>query len=96
MQALNRRVTASICAAFLTAFVTQGFAAAQQAKSTMPNVIVAMTYDQGFGDLSLHGNPVLRTSHLDTLAADSVQAKPFYVHRVCTSTRASLFTGRYP
>ncbi len=96
MQDLNRRVTASFCAAFLTAFVTQGSAAAQQANSTMPNVIVVMTDDQGFGDLSLHGNPVLRTPHLDALAADSVQVKQFYVHPVCTPTRASLFTGRYP
>jgi arylsulfatase A-like enzyme len=60
------------------------------------NVILIMTDDQGFGDLSVHGNPVLETPHLDRLASESVQLQHFYVHPVCTPTRAALFTGRHP
>ncbi len=60
------------------------------------NVIVVMTDDQGWGDLSLHGNPVLETPALDRLAAESVQLQQFYVHPVCTPTRAALFTGQQP
>lgn len=60
------------------------------------NVIVVMTDDQGWGDLSLHGNPVLETPALDRLAAESVQLQQFYVHPVCTPTRAALFTGQHP
>ncbi len=60
------------------------------------NVILVMTDDQGWGDLSLHGNPVLETPHLDRLAAESVRLQNFYVHPVCTPTRAALMTGRHP
>ena len=38
-----------------------------------PNVIIVMTDDQGYGDLSIHGNPVLRTPNLDRLASESIR-----------------------
>ena len=60
------------------------------------NVIIVMTDDQGWGDLSLHGNPALETPALDRLAAESVQLRQFYVHPVCTPTRAALMSGRHP
>jgi arylsulfatase A-like enzyme len=60
-----------------------------------PNVLLIMTDDQGYGDISLHGNPLLKTPHLDRLAAQSVEFKNFYVAPVCAPTRASLLTGRY-
>ncbi|MFO0918885.1 MAG: arylsulfatase [Planctomycetaceae bacterium] len=60
-----------------------------------PNVIVIMTDDQGFGDLGCHGNPIVRTPHLDAMAARSARWENFYVSPVCTPTRASLMTGRY-
>ena len=61
-----------------------------------PNVVVIMTDDQGYGDLGVHGNPVLETPRLDRLAAESARAGTFYVHPVCTPTRAALMTGRHP
>ena len=60
------------------------------------NVVLVMTDDQGWGDLGSHGNPVLETPRLDKLAASSVELSQFYVHPVCTPTRAALFTGRHP
>jgi arylsulfatase A-like enzyme len=60
-----------------------------------PNVVLIMTDDQGYGDLGFHGNPHVRTPHLDTLARQSVRFKYFYVSPVCSPTRASLMTGRY-
>ena len=62
--------------------------------SGRPNVIVVMTDDQGWGDLSMHGNPVLETPHLDRLAGESARLAEFYVHPVCTPTRSALMTGR--
>ena len=64
--------------------------------SERPNVIVMMTDDQGWGDFGFHGHPVLRTPALDRLASESVRLDTFYVHPVCTPTRAALMTGRYP
>jgi arylsulfatase/arylsulfatase A len=61
-----------------------------------PNIIIVMTDDQGWGDLSGHGNPVLETPRLDQLAAESARLAEFYVHPVCTPTRAALMTGRHP
>lgn len=60
-----------------------------------PNIVLVMTDDQGYGDFGFTGNPVLRTPHLDALAAQSAQVERFYVSPVCTPTRASLMTGRY-
>ena len=41
--------------------------------SAKPNVIIVLTDDQGYGDLSCTGNPVLKTPHMDRLAAEGVQ-----------------------
>ena len=65
------------------------------AKSPRPNVVLIITDDQGYGDLSLHGNPVLRTPNLDRLGREGVRFEHFYVSPVCAPTRASLLTGRY-
>lgn len=55
-----------------------------------------MTDDQGYGDLSCHGNPILKTPHLDELYAESVRLTDFHVSPFCTPTRAALMTSRYP
>ena len=60
-----------------------------------PNVILIITDDQGYGDMSCHGNPVLRTPNLDKLYAESVRLTNFHVDPTCSPTRASLLTGRY-
>ena len=63
-------------------------------QSRRPNVILVMTDDQGYGDLSCHGNPVLRTPNLDRLHAESVRFTDFHVNPFCAPTRASLMTGK--
>lgn len=60
-----------------------------------PNVILVMTDDQGYGELSCHGHPYLKTPHLDRLAATGVQLTDFHVSPKCSLTRASLMTGRH-
>ncbi|MEZ5354665.1 MAG: arylsulfatase [Bryobacteraceae bacterium] len=60
-----------------------------------PNVILIMSDDQGYGDLSLHGNKELSTPHLDRLAGEGAEFTRFYVSPVCAPTRSSLLTGRY-
>ncbi|HSG69575.1 MAG TPA: arylsulfatase, partial [Planctomycetaceae bacterium] len=66
---------------------------AQPKKS--PNVIVILTDDQGWGDLSVHGNTNLATPHIDSLARDGVLFERFFVCPVCSPTRAEFLTGRY-
>jgi arylsulfatase B len=54
-----------------------------------------MTDDQGYGDLSSHGNPFLKTPNLDKLASQSVRLDDYHVSPYCVPTRAALLTGRY-
>lgn len=65
------------------------------APARRPNVIIIMTDDQGYGDLSLHGNPHLKTPNLDRIGREGVQFSRFHSSPVCSPTRASLMTGRY-
>jgi hypothetical protein len=59
-----------------------------------PNIIIIMAGDQGWGDLSLHGNANLSTPIIDSLAVNGVQFDRFYVDPVCSPTRAAMLTGR--
>ena len=68
---------------------------AEETPPTPPNVILIMSDDQGWGDLSLHGNPNLQTPNIDQLAAEGVSFDRFFVSAVCSPTRAELLTGRY-
>jgi arylsulfatase A-like enzyme len=60
-----------------------------------PNVLLIITDDQGYGDLSCHGNKILNTPNLDALHAQSVRLTDFHVDPTCSPTRAALMTGRY-
>ena len=58
-------------------------------------MILILTDDQGYADMSCHGNPWVNTPNLDLLASQSVRLRDFHVDPVCTPTRAALMTGRY-
>ncbi len=60
-----------------------------------PNILFIITDDQGYGDLSIHGNPYIQTPNIDKLGNQSVRFDRFYVSSVCAPSRASLLTGRY-
>ena len=60
-----------------------------------PNVVLVMTDDQGYGDLSTHGNSLIRTPHLDALASRSIRFDDYHASPYCIPTRAALLTGRY-
>lgn len=60
-----------------------------------PNVVLVVTDDQGYGDLSCHGNPILKTPNVDRLFAESIRLKDFHVAPTCSPTRAALQTGHW-
>lgn len=60
-----------------------------------PNVIIIFSDDQGYGDLSCHGNPVLKTPNLDKLYDQSIRFDDFHTASVCTPSRGELMTGLY-
>ncbi len=79
----------------LLAWVTVLVCVVTAGAAKRPNVVLVITDDQGYGDLSCHGNPVLKTPHLDRLHADSVRLTDYHVAPTCSPTRAALITGHW-
>lgn len=78
---------------FLLVVVTVSLVA--QHLHAKPNVVVFLTDDQGWGDLSINGNTNLQTPHIDSLGHDGAVLNNYYVCAVCAPTRAEFLTGRY-
>ena len=84
-----------MAALVIGAWVARRSATGMSAAAAMPNVLFILTDDQGWGDLSIHGNRFLETPNLDRLARSGAQFDRFFVSPLCAPTRASLLTGRY-
>jgi len=60
-----------------------------------PNIVLILTDDQGWGDLSCNGNTNLSTPNIDKLAHSGAVFNNFFVQPMCAPTRAEILTGRY-
>ncbi len=81
---------------FRVAFLGAVFAvAAPAAVQDRPNVVVILTDDQGWGDLSSSGNTNLKTPRIDSIGTDGARFDRFFVQPVCSPTRAEFLTGRW-
>jgi arylsulfatase len=67
----------------------------QRLAASRPNIVFIMSDDQGYGEMSCHGNPILRTPHLDRLHAQSLRLTQYHVSPTCAPTRSALLTGRH-
>ncbi|MFH1716213.1 MAG: sulfatase-like hydrolase/transferase, partial [Planctomycetota bacterium] len=63
--------------------------------ATRPNIVFILADDLGFKDVGYHGGSI-KTPNIDKLAAEGTRLEQFYVQPVCSPTRSSLMTGRYP
>ena len=77
----------------LVAVVAALLIASHAVAAERPNVLIVMTDDQGLGDFSFMGNPVLKTPNLDAFAKQSVRLTDFHVCPMCSPTRGQLMTG---
>ena len=65
-------------------------------KSTLPNIIIIFTDDQGYGDLGCYGAEGFETPNIDRMAEEGMLFTDFYVSQaICSASRASLMTGSY-
>ena len=65
-------------------------------KNTVPNIILIMTDDQGYGDISSHGSPDVSTPNMDKLRSQSISLEDFQVSPTCAPTRSAIMSGRHP
>lgn len=95
MPTINRRDFLKAAAAGAGLLAAHGWPAILLggAPGRRPNVIILLTDDQGYADMSCHGNPVLKTPHTDKLHGESVRLTDFHVAPMCTPTRSQLMTG---
>jgi arylsulfatase A-like enzyme len=71
---------------------------ANHAKAALPpNILFIFADDWGWGDLSCHGHPYVKTPNIDRLAAEGTDFHRFTVASgVCSPSRAAIFTGHFP
>jgi len=83
----------------LTLFALTSFSYAQETKASQdkPNILFIFSDDWGWGDLSCHGHPYVKTPNIDKLAAEGTDFHKFTVASgVCSPSRAAVMTGHFP
>ena len=80
-----------VCVLLVVLLHTANFVRAAQ-----PNFLVIFIDDMGFADPSCFGNPLIKTPHIDKLAAEGIKLTNFYVNSpICSASRVALTTGQY-
>ena len=85
---------AAFCLALLM-FACGSTPAPEMAGDERPNIVILLADDLGWTDVSFHGGGI-RTPNIDRIANEGAELTRYYVHPVCSPTRAGLMTGRYP
>ena len=66
------------------------------AEKSIPNIVLILADDLGYGDLGCFGSEKIKTPHLDKMATEGLKLTSFYAQAVCGPSRAALMTGCYP
>src|SRR5680860_277315 len=68
-----------------------------ESQEPKPNILIILTDDQGYHDVSYYGTKDIRTPNMDELCRAGMRFDNFYANSpVCAPTRAALMTGKYP
>lgn len=68
-----------------------------RAAAKLPNIVLILADDLGYGELGCYGSPDAKTPNMDQLAAEGVRCTDGYsAFPVCSPSRAAILTGRYP
>lgn len=93
MKFLKNKVKLSLFSLVLFGLVFESLTTMAQTKK--PNVMVILTDDMGYSDISCFGSEI-KTPNIDRLASNGLRFTHFYNTSRCSPTRASLLTGLYP
>ncbi len=81
---------------FRILFLLAGFTCVLATAAEKPNVILCMTDDQGWGDVSYNGLTKIKTPNIDAMAQSGLRFNRYYAQQSCSPTRASILTGLHP
>ncbi|NDP26794.1 MAG: sulfatase [Flavobacterium sp.] len=88
-------ITIAIC--ILSFFCTALVQGQKKKENKKPNVIIILTDDMGYGEISCYNKNQVQTPNIDRLATEGVRFTDFYVPTpYCAPSRASILTGRFP
>lgn len=94
---MDRRDFLKLAGAGLCLPAMSGVTEARAAGQSLPNIVLVMADDQGWGEMGYNGHPVIKTPNFDDMAATGLRFDRFYAaHPVCSPTRGSVMTGRNP
>lgn len=93
---MNHRLSQTeLCLLLLLCFAGVTSGAAQPSRK--PNLLIILTDDQGYGDVSTYHTSEVRTPSIDRLAAEGMLFTTMRANcTVCSPSRAALLTGRFP
>jgi len=96
-RAAARKLFPAALVALVMPLLTLGVNASSCCAAELPNVVLVMADDQGWGDMAYNGHDLLKTPNFDQAAAEGLRFDRFYAAApVCSPTRASVMTGRHP
>ena len=79
------------------AIVTANADAVEETLDRLPNIVIIMADDLGYGDISCYGAEKIKTPHIDKLAARGMKFTDAHTAAsVCSPSRYGLMTGKYP
>ncbi|MCH2208216.1 MAG: sulfatase-like hydrolase/transferase [Lentisphaerales bacterium] len=84
--------SSAIIALVLLALITS-FASASTSR---PNVLLILTDNQAYNELTCKGHPVVQTPHIDKFSKEGIDFTNFHAPAYCSPSRAALMTGRHP
>jgi arylsulfatase A len=94
---MNKKNILSIASIGLFSITSSVLTTQASSTSERPNIIFMMADDLGYHDISSFGATAVNTPHIDRLAKEGMKFTQFYsASAVCSPTRASVMTGRYP
>ncbi len=92
----NYWIAAAGCAAAVSGYGEATAKKTPASSPAKPNFIVILADDQGYNDLGCYGSALIRTPHIDRMAAEGIRLTDFYSQPVSGPARAALLTGSYP
>lgn len=93
----NSKVSILVAFLLIIAVYTKAEGPRTDADNDKPNIIFVIADDMGYRDTGYSGNPIVKTPHLDQMAAEGLQFDYFYsAHGTCSPGRMAILTGRTP